>query len=228
MSKEVFFFVEGETEEAFVKEILGPHLQTRSIYYRGPIKTAIRHKGEAIHRGGTVRYSPFRRDLEHIMRQHRGKRFVFTTLIDLYGLPGDFPGKHEAGNCPSGHEKAEVIETSLKEELNDYRFLPHLLVHEFEALVLANPESLLTPYPHQEEEVKKLKKDIGRFSNPEEINDGMETHPSKRIQRVLKPRGIRYDKVTGGTLAVLATGLATIRERCPRFNRWLTALENLS
>ena len=39
---------------------------------------------------------------------------------------------------------------------------------------------------------------------------------------------IRYDKVTGGALAVLELGLDAIRRECSKFDGWLKRLETLA
>jgi hypothetical protein len=57
---------------------------------------------------------------------------------------------------------------------------------------------------------------IESFENPELINDGAETAPSKRL-KVLIPK---YDKVLHGSFIAIDTGLNTILKKCPRFKAW--------
>ncbi len=64
--------------------------------------------------------------------------------------------------------------------------------------------------------------DVG--GNPELINDGKFTAPSKRIIKEIP----EYDKVNAGPLIVEKIGLDVLRRGCPHFNEWLTKLEDLS
>ena len=73
-------------------------------------------------------------------------------------------------------------------------------------------------------DVAALSKIRRRFKSPENIHDGYETAPSKCIMRRIR----RYDKVVYGVSVAQETGLAKIREECPRFGAWLTRLEQLS
>lgn len=59
--------------------------------------------------------------------------------------------------------------------------------------------------------------------NPELINDGAITAPSKRILNEIP----EYDKVTAGVSVAARIGLETLRDKCPHFNAWLTNLEKL-
>ena len=60
--------------------------------------------------------------------------------------------------------------------------------------------------------------------NPEMINDSSETAPSKRLSKII--RG--YSKVTAGSLLAQEIGIGKIRSKCPRFNEWITKLENIN
>ncbi len=113
-------------------------------------------------------------------------------------------------------------------QILDHRFMPNLLLHEYETLVLSHPESLLIAYPGMQPAIDDLRQDIAGFQNPEDINDSPETAPSKRIIRAFGKYHQGYDKVTGGALAILELGLNTIRQRCPKFDDWLKKLEALA
>lgn len=225
--KEVVFYVEGPSEQEFVKEVLGPYLNDRGIVWRPPILAANSTRKGRVARGGVRSYEPVRKDLLRLFRQFRGDTYIFTTLLDYYGLPEDFPSRNlplVAGMTPL--DRARSIETAWKDDLGDRRFLPNLLLHEFETLVLVRPESLLAPYPDMGQAVAELARSISGFAGPEDINDNPDTAPSKRIRRVFQTYHRRYDKITGGVLAVLELGLETIRADCPKFDAWLGELES--
>ena len=64
---------------------------------------------------------------------------------------------------------------------------------------------------------------INDFNNPEMINDGSETAPSKRLSKIIQG----YSKISYGSLVAEEIGLLKIRTKCPRFSGWITKLENI-
>ena len=64
---------------------------------------------------------------------------------------------------------------------------------------------------------------VPRFSTPEDINDGANTAPSKRIKQEIP----RYQKVQDGPLVAQTTGIDRMLAECPRFRSWITRLESL-
>jgi hypothetical protein len=75
----------------------------------------------------------------------------------------------------------------------------------------------------REDLVGPIERIRAEFDTPEEINDGRETAPSKRLLR-LDPR---YDKVRTGTKAAERMGIHTICQQCPRFRAWFERLAAL-
>jgi hypothetical protein len=65
---------------------------------------------------------------------------------------------------------------------------------------------------------------IEHFPNPELINDTPNNAPSYR----LKPLINGYNKIVYGAILAESIGIQQIRNKCPRFNQWLTHLENLA
>ena len=62
--------------------------------------------------------------------------------------------------------------------------------------------------------------------NPEEINEGQETAPSKRIIKEIPE--YKGQKATIGPLVAAKIDLDVLREKCKHFNEWLTRLEKLN
>ncbi len=60
--------------------------------------------------------------------------------------------------------------------------------------------------------------------NPELIDGGATTAPSKRILKEIP----EYDKVTDGVEVAGKIGLPLLRQKCRHFEEWLSALEQLS
>jgi len=72
----------GQTEEAFVDAILMPYLAERGIFAHVRLVASSSRS-----RGGMTTYAKARRDIIRWMREDRAARF--TTMFDLYALPGD-------------------------------------------------------------------------------------------------------------------------------------------
>lgn len=141
--------VEGQTEEAFVNEVLAPHLYT--IGYAEVSARLIGDQRERDRRGGTRPWHEARRGIINRLREDPGR--VASTMVDYYGLPNEgvrgWPGRSEAGNLPFG-EKAAHIENAICSDIanqmgdgfNKDRFIPYVMMHEFEALLFSNCEAL--------------------------------------------------------------------------------------
>lgn len=113
----------------------------------------------------------------------------------------------------------------MQNEIDDsirHRFIPYLQVYEFEALLFSNATIFETEFERSEIlDYEFLQQTL--LIAPEEINDGLDTAPSKRLEKIIKG----YNKVLYGSLLSSEIGLDTIREKCPRFNQWIERLEKI-
>lgn len=213
----VYLLVEGQTEEAFVNELLKPHYVRMGLYLT-PIVVSTRPG----HRGGVVSYAKVRPQIERLCRQDAGAHV--TTLFDLYALPSDFPGKGSpAYPAPAnGQRKAEFLETELARDIVRPNFIPNLLVHEFEALLFTQIEAFeqWTDNDHVLEPLRAVRSN----TSPEDINDSPHTAPSKRILAAMPG----YQKTFHGPLIACDVGLDAMRAACPHFDRWLNVIEGLA
>jgi hypothetical protein len=66
-----------------------------------------------------------------------------------------------------------------------------------------------------------MEADIAQCGEPELVDEGPDTAPSKRITRH-RPD---YLKTSDGPAILGNIGLSTIRIACPHFDTWLTAIE---
>ncbi|MCY4353171.1 MAG: DUF4276 family protein [Truepera sp.] len=221
--------VEGEAEESFVNGVLAPHL-----YGRGFSSVSARLIGNARQRdrrGGIRAWSTVRKDIMNHLKEDRAS--IATTMVDYYGLPQTgpkaWPRRSEAPKLALS-ERANRVETALLEDIsremgssfNPERFIPYVVMHEFEALLFSDCDRfgrgigrpVLAP---------KFQEIRDTFANPEEIDDSPETAPSKRVAALVPG----YQKPLMGTLAVLEIGLNAIRSACPHFQCWLRRLERL-
>ena len=221
----LYVVVEGQTEEEFVKRTIGPHLTTLGINVTAIIVTTKRDRktGKKIGRGGG-HWKHWLSDLRRLMSDQVGNNVRFTTLFDLYGLPDDFPNLEVHRGVANTIQRAELLEKEMQATVDDYRLIPYLQRHEFEALVLAGLESLqlLLDAKDDLEGLEQLRAAL-KQQCPEDVDDGVETAPSKRLAASIPG----YVKALYGPLVVEHLGLAKIRKTCPRFNDWLKKLELL-
>lgn len=219
--------VEGETEETFINEVLGPHL-----YGFGYTSIGARLLGNArqrSRRGGIRGWDSARRDI--LIHLSQDSHCRVTTMVDYYALPRTgpkaWPGRLQASSEPFA-EKARTVETNLSQDVaaamgesfDTRRFLPFVMMHEFEGMLFSDCHAFASAI-QRTDLAEKFREIRDRFSSPEEINDSPVTAPSKRIENVMPS----YTKPFFGTLGVLGIGLDVIRRECPHFNEWLLKLE---
>jgi len=148
----------------------------------------------------------------------------FTTMFDLYGLPGDFPGHAEAGNLADVYSRVARLEEALARAMGHRRFIPYIQLHEFEALLFADPAKLKSRFPEHEDGIRRLGK-LAIECEPERIDDGQDTHPAMRIAAEIPQYAAA--KASAGPLVAAHIGLPTLRRRCPHFDGWISRLERL-
>jgi len=216
---------EGQTEEEFVKTILAEHLANFNVITDVHCVTTKRTQTQ-VHRGGLVSYEKAQKDILLWQKQEKGNDVRFTTMLDLYALPNDFPQFDEAKKISDPYQKVKKLETAFADDINDYRFIPYIQLHEFEALILSDPSKLIERFPEYGESVQELVAICKKYDSPELINDGETTAPSKRIIQFIP--SYKGAKVSVAPLMVQKIGLPTIRSLCPHFNEWLIQLENLN
>lgn len=217
--------VEGDTEVRFVYEVLKPYLCIQGFTEVNPRKLGkARLKSQ---RGGIRKWTTARKDITNHLYQDQG--CIATTMVDYYGMPKSWPGRSEARELPFP-KKAETIEKALTSDVcdqmganfNPTRFVPYVMMHEFEAILFSDCERFAEGIG-KVELASAFQGIRDEFGCPEEINDLPNTAPSKRIESLVPG----YEKVVMGTLAALEIGLEAIRSACPHFRRWLDRLESI-
>ena len=217
--KRIHILLEGQTEEAFAHDLLRPHFLAREVWVSYSIVATKRTKKGAKFKGGITSYQRVKNDILMLLRDT--SLAAVTTMIDYYGLTNDFPGKDSVGGR-AGILGAAYLETAFQNDINNRRFIPYFALHEFEALLFADPSAIASAFPGAKVE-KKLLAIRNKYKSPEEINDDPKTHPSARILALLP----RYRKRRHGALIARNIGLAAMRATCPHFDEWLTKLEAL-
>ena len=222
--------VEGQTEETFVNNVLAPHLHGRG--YRSVRARLVGNARQRDRRGGIRDWNAVRRDITNHLREDTAS--FATTMVDYYGLPRSgqraWPGRDRASTLPFA-EKADAVEADLLADVRQEmgggfdpnRFVPYVMMHEFEALLFSNCEQFGSGIgrPDLAASFQGIR---DQFASPEEIDDSPETAPSKRVERLVPG----YQKPLLGILAALEIGLDAMRHECPHFAMWLSSLEALT
>ncbi|ADB40590.1 DUF4276 family protein [Spirosoma linguale] len=209
---------EGHAEEQFVNQILRPHLLPLGIY-----ADVRRLRTSKTQRGGYTNFGKAEFDIRQWLSED--PTAWHTTLIDLYGLDSQFPAFNETRLFRS-YDRVLRLEQAFEDRIGHYRFIPYLQLHEFEALLFADPahtENWLQ-LDHPDLPTGSLTAIRKAYQTPEEINDSPLTAPSKRILSLCSS----YNKITDGILILKDITLPVLRQECPHFNECVTRLESLT
>ncbi len=221
---ELYVFCEGPTERGFCNQVLAPHLWQFNRFIHTILVGHSRHHG-IISRGGIGNYETLRFDIQSTVKSRRRHQGVyFTTMIGLYGLPGDFPGKAGSVRNPQNPRPyCEALEQAFGADIGDARFVPYLQLHEYETLLYSDPDAFTVSFDDCQRAVAGLKEIAAQFGDIERINDSELTAPSKRIIGLLD--GYEGMKPTAGPDIAQAIGLDVLRRRCRHFGDWIARLE---
>lgn len=217
----ILVHVEGHTEEAFVNQVLAPHL-----YRVGYADVSARLVGSArqrSRRGGGRSWAAVRKGiLDHLQSDQAA---LSTTMVDYYGLPRTWPGRKGVPRHATLGERAATVERAVLEDISTAigrppRFVPYVVMHEFEGLLFSDPDRFAQSLgePDLAPELRAIRR---QFQTPEGINDSPDTAPSKRVLNLYGG----YRKPVDGVQAIEEIGLDTVRAACPLFNAWVSTLE---
>lgn len=225
MTARLHLVVEGQTEEEFVNRVLSPHLGQYGVFADARCVMTSK-KGVYWHRGGLLDYRRAETDLRLWMKEDQNPDVWFSTMFDLYALPDDFPDFTQIGRGAMPYDRVHKLEVALATRVSHRRFVPYIQLHEFEALIFAEPRKLETEFLERRDRVQNLIRISETTGNPELIDDGVETAPSKRIIHEIPEYEGR--KASVGPLVAGKIGLETLSEKCKHFGAWLQRLKELS
>lgn len=213
--------VEGQSDEAFVKQTLKPWLAERSVFVQGPVVLWTRRlPAGGGDRGGVGSWAQIRKSLAPLLGDSNA---WVTTLLDFYGLPDDLPGFVQQKGQGNAHEQVANVQAALADALgNPPRFVPFLALHELEAWLFVAP-TVVSEHFGSTALAAKLAAEVPDLGGPESINHGPTSHPCARLSRHCPS----YKKTSDGPTMLGKIGIAAIRDRCPHFDGWLTRLEAL-
>lgn len=217
--KRIIIICEGPTEKEFCTDVLQPYFTSKNIQLQLPL---IKKSG-----GGIVAWSVLKKQIESHLKSDANAHV--TTLIDYYGIyeKHEYPDWSLAHEKPNKSQRMDVLEKGMAVDISDelrYRFIPYIQLHEFEGLLFTDLKVFENNFlPHEFIEKTKFVEIFSTHTNHEDINNNPTSAPSKRLQKHI----VGYDKIVYGATLAHETGLQQIRNKCPRFNAWLTKLENI-
>lgn len=148
-------------------------------------------------------------------------------MFDYYALPEDFPGFNESKLITDVRERISFLESKFLEEMATDAFIPYIQLHEFEALLFVDIDQLIPEYPLADANIHKLKLETDKYGDPEMIDDGPATAPSKRIISALE-KYYHYNKVKSGVSTTSRIGIDALLENCRHFKMWITNIKKNS
>ncbi len=215
--KRIIIVCEGETEQRFCNNLLNKHLVSFGKLVSGVLLSKTR--------GGIAKWIHIKHEVERHLKSD--STCIVSTFFDYYGIQNghDFPRFEDLNIERDVYKRLQNLESAMKQDIDsllNYRFIPYLQLHEFEALLFCDT-SKFSILPNSSNIIPQLIQIEQEFPNPELINDAVETSPSKRILKLMP----RYNKVLDGNMILEEIGLDNIRRSTTRFKAWLEALENL-
>lgn len=151
--KRLIFIVEGETEEAFVNNILRPYFKTECNFYN-IVCFKLKHS-----KGGVCKYAHIKEDLSNAINESEA---VVTTMIDFYQIPKDVPGYAETSSILQDEKRVALIEENMKEDLARHyeraatAFIPYIQLHEFEAILFSSDKGFNELFDSREVDFEEL------------------------------------------------------------------------
>ncbi|MBQ6472951.1 MAG: DUF4276 family protein [Victivallales bacterium] len=223
----VVVVVEGQTENAFVKEVLAPYWGQRGIFVEAPVyRTQVDMRSGRVYKGGDIRFSRLEKQLRVFLK--RRKDTIVASFVDYYGIR-EWPGLDRITRGQTPRDIALTLCDAAKRELalkypeNDVlnRFFPFFAIHEFEALLFSDANVLSTSLDIPLAIIEKTLNDCG---SPEEIDNSPQTAPSKRLDAWTN--GF-YRKTAKGITIAQDIGIDKMRRACPNFDFWLKSIETI-
>jgi hypothetical protein len=216
----VLISVEGQTEEAFCRDVLSPHLADYGVYVTSIVLTTKRAANGSKFKGGASGWSQIRQELLDLLADSSAT--AVTTMYDFYGLPGDVRSFAAATTMKSDAAAFE-IENKIARQIGSPRLHPYLQLHEFEALVFA-ADAVAENRSGRQAVGEMIRQAVAGAGGAEFVNDDPLTAPSKRLRNSWPS----YVKTVDGPAIIRDAGLGSLRLSCPHFASWLGWLENLA
>lgn len=220
--KKIFIVTEGQSETNFVNRVMAPYFAGRCVLIPNTVITKTDSRHGKTYKGGVTNYGQIRNTLlKTLAGASKNVDSYVTTMFDFYRLPTDVPGVSGVGKVDDPYEKVGIIETEIQrtEGYDGKFFFPYIELHEFEAMIFSDVTKLEEAY--FEYDLTVLKECVKVQSNPELINNGVETAPSKRIINCINC----FDKANVGVDVLEKIGIENIAGKCRHFAEWVNCIE---
>ena len=219
--KRLVILVEGDSEVIFINRLIIPklyeHIASERITTPWSIEVCkIITNRQLNKKGGNVNYDYLKNNIRNFASQGA---CIITTFFDFFRLPTSFPGYTTNGNAINEVEFA--MQKDLKTSIPKLQtFIPYIQKYEYEALLFSGMEGFEFLID-DEESLAQIQSINDEYPNPEEINGGAETSPSKRLMKIFD-----YHKVGDSEDIIEILGFDKIYNKCPRFAQWYDSLIN--
>jgi hypothetical protein len=222
MSKRLFIYCEGQTEEMFVERLLRNHLALHGVKVERPelCATTLDAAGQ---RGGFVNWDAIEFDLKQTFAGDADPNLRFTTLLDVYRMPPKLLTLAGFTGPVTLHADVGKVEVTIEGVFHEPRFKAYLQRHELEALLLADMDALERVFHRDMAGLQAMRAELATFANAEDINHGPTTHPAARLAAAVA--GYEDLKASNAYFVLAEAGLEVVRVKCPRFDAWLAHWE---
>jgi hypothetical protein len=210
----IYILAEGPTEEEFINQILIHYFNRHNIY---DVRAILMETSPGF-KGGDISYARYSYNAKLLLKQE--KDILVTSLIDFFRLKTDFPCYIEANGIPNKFDRVKFLETKIGEDINNNRFIPYIQLHEFEGLLFSSEKGFEYLPEISTNNFQQLINVVNLYDNPEKINDGPNTAPSKRLENLIPG----YQKTLHGPIIADEISIDVILEKCERFKHWIEKL----
>ncbi|MGL4411171.1 MAG: DUF4276 family protein [Bacteroidales bacterium] len=208
MRKRLVFLVEGDTEVILINNHIIPFLYARGFTNEMNVQTIVSNR-KSNSKGGNISYKYLKNDVERTFSQGN---VIITTFLDFFRLPNDFPG------FTTDSSRIHEIEAAMHEDMKFHgEIIPYIQKYEVETLMFSSMDGFELVV-EDDNALARLKELVDK-SEPEDINGGRDTAPSKRLEALFP-----YEKTVDGEIIFDLIGLDKMRDKCPRFSGWIDRL----
>lgn len=224
---QIAIVAEGPTEQQFILNHLTPYLHDMSggrIKVQAiTVKTGRAANGK-VYSGGGSWYSKSGQGYDQLIRGllSQPQLSLVSTMIDYYGFPQDFIKRAGLKN-PELREIESQMRNLHKKEAQSGKWLPFVVKHEFETLVIAaalhGPSNVFS-----NSDVREMHRWAKKAHGVEEINNSPHTAPSKRIIKLKAGSTVKYRKIEDSAEIFERARLEDVMSECPHFKTWVQSL----
>lgn len=211
---------EGQSEDAFVKAILHPHLLGYGIFAKSIIVGVGRGRT-----GGWNKFGDLEKGIKEVLHSPAHRNAFVTTMFDFSDIRNSFPDYESIAAQQDKYTAVAQAELQLANRFPQ-RFISYFQLHQFESLIFSQPKILLQEFPNSYTAISTLENECQECgNNPELINST--NKPSYRIANALEVEEGAFKGIVIGNLTA-QIGILTLRKACRHFNEWITKLEKLA